>query len=237
MLYLTAIGLAAGLLAAAPVKKKRNKDFGPVTDEQKKLVVENMKQLMLAMHNYECVYGTLPTDTIDAEDKPLLSWRVHLLPYLEELPLYEQFKLDEAWDSANNKPLLEKMPKIFAPVRVETEEPYCTFLQGFLGDDALFHTDRTKKRNLIAFIDGIANTVGLVEAKEPLPWSKPGDIPFDSKTALPELGGQLGGDFYIALCDCSVRFVNSKTFKPEAFKEAITISGGEVLNVDEAFGK
>src|SRR4051794_3818491 len=76
--------------------------------------VNNLKQIGLAMHNYNSAYDVFPPAVItDPDGKPLLSWRVLLLPFLDEQALYEQFKLDEPWDSPNNKPLLSRMPKVF----------------------------------------------------------------------------------------------------------------------------
>ncbi len=66
------------------------------------------------MANYESAFGTLPpAATFDKEGTPLLSWRVLLLPYLERGELYNQFHLDEAWDSPHNRPLADKMPRVF----------------------------------------------------------------------------------------------------------------------------
>jgi hypothetical protein len=76
----------------------------------------NLKQIALAMHNYLSVYNTFPPAYIASKDgKPLLSWRVQILPYIEEGRLYEEFHLDEPWDSEHNKALVAKMPKIYAP--------------------------------------------------------------------------------------------------------------------------
>ena len=64
------------------------------------------------MHNYREAHGRFPAPAIQGKDgKPLLSWRVAILPYLEEDGLYQSFKLDEPWDSPHNKPLLERMPR------------------------------------------------------------------------------------------------------------------------------
>ncbi|HVS35105.1 MAG TPA: DUF1559 domain-containing protein, partial [Gemmataceae bacterium] len=79
-------------------------------------MVNDLKQLGLAVHNYHDANGAFPKPAIyDKDGKPLLSWRVMLLPYLEQNELYQQFHLDEPWDSDHNKKLLEKMPKVFAP--------------------------------------------------------------------------------------------------------------------------
>lgn len=223
---------------AAPVPKLKKKDYGPVTEEQKDIVKKRFKELMLGLHLYNDTYGTLPTDSFDKEGKPLLSWRVHLLPSMNQFELYEKFKLDEPWDSKHNLGLSKGLPDIYAPVRVETDELGYTFVQGFSGDDTVFSSNRKKPKLSVQKIrDGSSNTVGLIEAGTPVLWSKPGDIPFDPKKDLPELGGQLDGDFHIAWCDGSVRFVSAKKLNTKEFVKAITTSGREVFDKKEAFGK
>ena len=60
----------------------------------------NLKQIGLAMHNFHDSYGGFPAAySTDKNGKPLLSWRVHILPFVEGQALYRQFKLDEPWDS------------------------------------------------------------------------------------------------------------------------------------------
>ena len=73
-----------------------------------------MKQLALAFLNYESVNGHFPTNIYDENGNALLSWRVQLLPYLEGQNIYEQFRLDEPWDSPHNKPLAKQMPAVFS---------------------------------------------------------------------------------------------------------------------------
>src|SRR5262249_18903195 len=76
--------------------------------------LNNLKQLAFAMHTYHDAHKLLPAAaSYDRQGKPLLSWRVQLLPYLEQTNLYNQFKLDEPWDSPHNKKLIAKMPPIY----------------------------------------------------------------------------------------------------------------------------
>ena len=64
--------------------------------------MNKLRQIILAMHNYETADGALPAyANFDADGNPLLSWRVHMLPYLEQNELYNQFKLDEPWNSVS----------------------------------------------------------------------------------------------------------------------------------------
>lgn len=106
------------------------------------LVRRNLKALALAMHNYHAAKGQFPPAAVtDRAGKPLLSWRVLLLPYLEgqNAPsLYKEFRLNEPWDSPHNKKLLARMPAVFAPVAGKTRVPNSTFYQVFVGPGAIY---------------------------------------------------------------------------------------------------
>src|SRR5687768_6729911 len=82
----------------------------PPRDDGREQRAANLRKLMIAMHNYHADYQKLPTAIVFSKDnKPLLSWRVTLLKYLGQEELLGRFKLNEPWDSANNKKLLEEM--------------------------------------------------------------------------------------------------------------------------------
>jgi hypothetical protein len=180
-------------------------DPPPITKKDLTTSQNNLKQIGLAAQNYHDTFDKLPVDILDKEGKPLLSWRVAILPFVEEAALYQKFKLDEPWDSKNNKALIEKMPKLFAPVRVKAKAGE-TFYQNFSGPKTLF--DPKAKPFTLAMIsnlNGTSNTGMVFEVGEPVIWTKPGGLPFDEKKALPKLGGLFDGDFYILFCDGSVR--------------------------------
>ncbi len=192
----------------------------------------NLKQLALAMFNYNDTFGRFPAQAIyDKNGKPLLSWRVMILPYVEQQALYAQFHLDEPWDSDNNKKLLEQMPKVFAsPVQSdESLKNHETHYQGFVGKGAFF--DGPKGVKIADIPDGTSNTIMLVEAKDPVPWTKPDDVPFDQGKLLPKVGGLFHQFFQAAMCDGSVRSVTT-SIKEDTLRAAITRNGGEVLGPD-----
>jgi prepilin-type processing-associated H-X9-DG protein len=199
----------------------------------------NLKQLALAMHMYDHTMGFLPAPAtqIDRQGKPSgLSWRVHLLPYMEQLPLYNQFKLDEPWDSDNNKKLIPLMPKVFEAPGKKTKEAGMTFYQAFttLPDENLrsaFPLIQNARMRIVAILDGTSYTFAFVEAAEPVIWTKPDDILVDYKQKiLPKLGGVFDEGFNVAMCDGSVRFLRKKDVTEEFLKAAITSNGGEVIN-------
>jgi len=77
---------------------------------QRSSSMNNLKQIILGMHNYHDTFNKMPADSRDEEGKPLLSWRVHLLPFIDQQALYQKFKLDEPWDSEHNLPLSKILP-------------------------------------------------------------------------------------------------------------------------------
>ena len=91
--------------------------------------MNNLKQIALALHNYHAAMGSFPaTASMSKDGKPLLSWRVHILPYLEQDNLFKQFKLDEPWDSEHNKALIAKMPDIYRSPAQKVGDGKTTYL-------------------------------------------------------------------------------------------------------------
>jgi Protein of unknown function (DUF1559) len=166
-----------------------------------------------------------PAAIYSADGKPLLSWRVAVLPYIEQKQLYDQFHLDESWDSPHNLSLLPKMPTIFEHFHGRaTREPHTTYYRVFVGAGAAF--EGPAGVSLKDFKDGTSNTFLIVEAGDAIPWTKPDELPYDPIAPLPVLGGHFPDLFVAALADGSVRMVATKT--PEvAIRGAITRSGGE----------
>jgi hypothetical protein len=170
----------------------------------------NLKMMSLAMHNYHNTYGRFPAAAICAKNgKPLLSWRVALLPYLEQQQLYSQFKLDEPWDSPNNSKLLPLMPQVYKLPADTTTPADQTYYQVFVGNGAAF--EKTRGLKIPDFLDGISNTILIVEAGQSVPWTKPDDLPYDPNRPLPPLGGHFANGFNAASADGAVHFVPKDT--------------------------
>jgi prepilin-type processing-associated H-X9-DG protein len=187
----------------------------------------NLKQIGVAMHSYLDSTGSFPAHAVfDKDGKPLLSWRVLLLPYVEQDALYKEFKLNEPWDSPHNKKLLEKMPKLYADPLMKADKPYTTFYQGFVGAGAFF--EGKKGIGIRDITDGTSNTLMIVQAGSAVPWTKPEDLPFKPGAQLPKLGGTANG-FNALFADGSVRFF-SKSTSEKTLRAVITRNGGEVID-------
>jgi hypothetical protein len=196
--------------------------------------MNNLKQLALAMMNYaDSKQGQLPAHAIYSKDgKPLLSWRVAILPYIEERKLYDEFHLDEPWDSAHNKKLLARMPKTYAsPQDGKTLKEHTTYYQAFVGNGAFFTGNKIGLRFPASITDGTSNTIMFVEASKAVPWTKPEDIPYDPAKKLPKLGLPDFSQVLAVLCDGSTRPI-APGVSERTLHSAITTNGGEVLGPD-----
>lgn len=217
---LATIGILVGLLLpavqAARAAARRN------------AAMNNMKQLNLALLNYESAHGTFPPyATFDDDGKPLLSWRVHLLPFLEQNELYEQFHLDEPWDSEHNKALIAKMPEIFRdPASAATTDGKSNYL-GVLGEGMYFEP-AGEGRSINEFEDGLSQSIALVQVDDDhaQPWTKPADWSPDAEDILLGLGGLHTTIFLASLGDGSVKAF-SNAVDSDAFQAFLTINGGE----------
>jgi Protein of unknown function (DUF1559) len=191
--------------------------------------VNNLRQIVLAMHNYHSANNMFPrAASFGPEGKPLLSWRVAILPYLQQNELYNKFKLDEPWDSPHNKSLLKEMPAIFLCVDRVKPDPVTTNYRVLLGPGAAFEKDRDT--GIVDFTDGTSNTILVVEAKDAVPWTKPDDLTFDPAAAasLYGAGSPHVGGFNAATADGAVHFIKD-TIERIVFRHLVTRNAGEVI--------
>jgi hypothetical protein len=211
-----------GLALYAERDKPTRKDF--IETQQR------LKQIGIAFHGYGADHKDRWADDItDKDGRVLLSWRVALLPYLDEQKLYKEFKLDEPWDGEHNKKLVAKMPKVYAPVRGKAK-PGETYYQRFVGKDALFN-ERGTDFTIPTIPDGTSNTALVAEAGDRVVWTKPADLPFNKKAPLPKLGGLFDGDFHVLLCDGSV-YLFRKDYDPDDMKKVIMPADGNRVDLD-----
>jgi len=192
---------------------------------QRAQCVNNLKQIGLALHNYHDVYGAFPpAASVDANGKPLLSWRVAILPFLNQVGLHSQFKLDEPWDSPNNIKLLAQMPNAFGCPGDGEIGATSTRYQGIVGQGTIF--DGTKGTPLQSITDGTSNTIIAVEAETPVEWTKPDDVALAE--VLTALGSSHPGGTNILMADGAVRFLKDVNV-PTVIKSLSTRAGGEVI--------
>jgi hypothetical protein len=185
------------------------------------------------MHSYQDTHGRLPPAVVYGKDgRSLYSWRVLVLPFMEESELYQQFHLDEPWDSSHNLPLLERMPGTYAPPPGKKARlpAYHTVCHVFVGKGAAFEG----KEGLLMpadFPDSTSNTILIVEGGAPVPWTKPEDLIYDPDSPLPRLDCLFHDGLRLAVADGSVRFIR-KDIGETTLRAAITRNGGERMGSD-----
>jgi RNA polymerase sigma factor (sigma-70 family) len=267
-------------------------DGRTASSAQRLRCLNNLKQLMIAMHNYEAAYGHLPGNIRDKNGKALLSWRVAILPFIEQEALYRAFKFDEPWDSEHNLKLMAQMPPILR-VGFEPKGSTHTYYQVFEGPGTPFGPSRFPPGGgagdgtgdggggsaasggsgspgrppigagapgnppppagggaaapgvgalgagfdqppkgwphvrLLAITDGTSNTLGVVEAGPPVPWTKPADITYDPKKPLPKLAGPFSNALHVAFMDGFTMGLK-RGIKDDALKVLIGMDDGIV---------
>jgi Protein of unknown function (DUF1559) len=194
----------------------------------------NLKQIGLGILDYEGKNGELPNNTYGPDGKPLLSWRVHILPYIGEKALYDQFKLNEPWDSPANRALLNRMPIAYATPAERTGKAAMgtkTYYRGFSSPGAIFARDQ--RLTLGNIKDGMSNTIFVVEAGDPVEWTKPDDLDAAPGKPFPNLGGARADPNVVMVLfgDGSVKAVR-KTVSEAQWRAGITFAGGESVNFD-----
>ncbi len=122
------------------------------------MLMNNLKQIGLSMHNFESANGSLPFQPQPGQDESL-SWRLRVLPYIDQAELFEQVDWTQPWDSAKNRGLIAKAPEIF-------------------GKDGQTNL-RWIKSDIKTFADitnGTSNTICFIYSPDSVPWTQNNDM-------------------------------------------------------------
>lgn len=197
----------------------------------------NLRNIAAAMNRYHDSHGKFPAAyTVDKQGRPLLSWRVELLPLLGQEDLYKQFHLDEPWDSQHNRTLLDKMPDVYrtpasgaySPPGVKAKEAGQTNYLVPVGKETVF--PGSDALGVVNIRDGCADTIMAVEVGDDhaVLWTKPEDLPFDAANPAEALAALPKEGFWAVLGDGSVRWIPPE-FDPKHLRAAFTRAGGEAI--------
>lgn len=193
--------------------------------------LNNCKQIGLGLLTYDLENKHLPARAkFSLDKKPLLSWRVLILPYIDETNLYKQFNLDEPWDSEHNKQLLKKMPAAYKDSQIKYESGK-TVYEAVVGPGLAFEGSTPLK--LSDLLDGASYTIAVVEVapEKAVPWTKPEDWEVDLKEPLKGLADvQPFGAFQTVFFDGHVEAIK-RTIDPDLLKAMFTRNGGESVDL------
>jgi hypothetical protein len=210
----------------------------------------NLKQIGMAFHSYHDVNKAFPPPTVyDKQGRPLYSWRVLLLPYLEENNMYNMFHLNEPWDSPHNMQFLKLMPDVyFSPLDPEEDRkagvtryqvfvaagqeqgPRPAFINMPRPELDPFHS--LPGPRLVDFTDGISNTILVAAGAKAVPWTKPEELVYSNRGPLPALARHSGARTSVLLADMSVRAIDLDQISEQTLRNAITINDNQALGPD-----
>ena len=191
----------------------------------------NLHQLGIAARNFESVYGRFPFHATYTSDgsQSLLSWRVQLLPFLDEQVLYDQFNHDEPWDSPHNLALLDDMPEVF---KSSSLGDGLTTFQALNGINTVFPITSELEVTFGRISDPLDQTILFAQTSpdSAVEWTRPLDIEFDANNPRSGLDGATESGFFVALVDGSVVFINDSVPDSDVAalaerNDGITISG------------
>jgi hypothetical protein len=253
--FLAACGLAPFTLVGCGKSSDKEGAEEAAREEaarEEKRIAQDLKQISVAMHNHHSALRGFPTAglcvpppmgakpplvdfrpavPLTPVEKAILPpqtthWRVALLPYLEQDVLYKRILAGEFgkeyWASPE---LLAACPKLYAAG--SGDEATRTRYRVFVGNGALFAPGELPR--IANVVDGVSNTLLVVEAEEAGPWTTPDDLVYDPKKPLPKLGHPSRDGFFALMLDGSVRYF-PKNLDEKVLRKLITRAGGEVID-------
>lgn len=225
-------GLVAALLIPAVAKAREA--------AQRAQSANNMRQILIAMHNYNDTHGEFPPAFVpDENGKPKHSWRVLLLPYLEQQALFSRYDMSKPWDSPENLAVANNMPAVYrSPLEPEGNASNMTSYMLFAGDNTSFGKGKVTFNSLT---DGTSNTIALSEVNDSgVVWTQPTDLDAAQLDfAIHQIAEQRQGQITSALAegvtvgffDGSVRMLSKQT-PPGEIRSAVNPTDGRSPMLD-----
>ena len=197
--------------------------------------LQNLKRVGLALNEYHDARQCFPRPAVtDSDGKPLLSWRVEILPRLGYQKLYDEFRKDEPWDGPHNRKLVARIPPVFVCPGTSGASTGETGYRVVVGPktelgslNTMFEPGRGV--DVREVVDGTSGTLMVVESADLVPWTKPDEFQWAKGEPLPRFGSPHDGGFNALFGDGSARFLRA-TLPPAMLQALITINGGEVIS-------
>jgi hypothetical protein len=198
----------------------------------------SLNQLQFAMFCYHDKYGCLPPAYVaDPSGKPMHSWRVLLLPQIEQHELYQQYDFSEPWNGPNNRKLADQMPSIFH-CRSEPESTTYTNFVVIRGPDTAF--PGAESTTFDQFTDGLGETILIAEiADSAICWLEPrdldvGEMSFSANDEQrPSISSSRGRGPFVGFASGISGYWVSPSLAPEDLTALTTIAGGEPMSIAE----
>jgi len=198
-----------------------------------------LSQISQALNLYHDTYGSYPPAVIyDSNGLPMHSWRVLILPFLDEQTIYDQYKFDEPWNGPNNSMLINQMPPVFASPANEIGSNLAeTSYMVIVGPNTPFPPKgKTVTRKSIS--DGTQNTILVAEIIDNgTIWISPTDLVaanmvFDIDSPDGEIESRYPGGAQVAMANDDVVFLPDRTSR-RIVRSLTTANGDEGISVQD----
>lgn len=199
----------------------------------------NLKQIGLAMHNYHDSYGTFPAAVIaDENGRPMQSWRVAILPFIEQKQLHDMYDSDVPWDDPNNE-LLVNMPVMAYRCPSDPPSsgpsPLCDTNYVMVVGKGTLGGEPNEAVTFREITDGTSNTILAIEVGgSGIPWMEPRDVTVEEAVTFITNPGASQftqvhpGGLNVAMADGSVRFI-SNDINPGTLRALLTKDDGQAV--------
>jgi prepilin-type N-terminal cleavage/methylation domain-containing protein/prepilin-type processing-associated H-X9-DG protein len=172
--------------------------------------MNNIRNIALAIYSYKDAYQVFPPAyTVDANGKPLHSWRTLILPYLDQKALYEKIDLSKPWNDPVNAKLGETHVSVYTCPEARCSQNFTTYHALVTSESCL---RPGKSTDPSVFADFAKTPIVIeVDSKQAVPWMSPEDaggelwLSFGPKSDLPHAGGSL-----VAFADGHAQFVSAE---------------------------
>lgn len=231
LLFVAGVSLLCGL-CVPPIKSARE------SARQASCIGLRLQMIAMALYNYHDKYGCLPPAYVaDKEGKPMHSWRVLLLPFMEEHQLYDRYDFSEPWNGPKNSLLAKEIPGVYRCPSTRGGNPLATNYVAVIGPDTAWPGRRSVRLSDIAY--GTTNTILLVEvADSDINWMEPRDMSFDQAIIGVNVDRKSGissdhpGRAGCVMADGGYRSLNNGT-STETLRALLTIAGDERVEMDQ----
>jgi hypothetical protein len=170
------LGALFGLLVFSLAQYVKNRRW-----EAKEMACRGrLSQIALALRNYRADYGVFPPTSItDENGQPNHSWRVLILPYVEQRELYAGYDLNEPWNSRKNIALLRSAPPFVNELfrcPNDSESPHAW--TSFLAIDRCNGSDSCDRSIIPSGALDQSNRIALMDVHHSgINWTEPKDVP------------------------------------------------------------
>lgn len=197
----------------------------------------NLKAIGLALQNYADVYKCFPPAYVsDARGNRMHSWRVLILPFMEQKPLYDRYDFSEPWNGPHNRKLAAFIPPVYCCPSDDLRGLGQVSYLAITGPGTAWPGNRCA--TLVDFKDGTSNTISIIEAVgSGIHWMEPRDLPFEAlaKGVSAEQGmgvcSRHGDMAEASFCDGHTTVLHASV-SIEMLEALATKAGGEPINAE-----